>query len=307
LQDFFDTHPNFVIPEFRYNETKSFLSRGLEDFSISRMKEKMAWGIPVPGDDTQVMYVWFDALTNYISTLGWPENVEQFECYWVGGTPTQYCGKDNNRFQAIMWQAMLMAADLPNSNKIVINGHITAEGGVKMSKSLGNVVDPLEVAEKYGTDALRMFLLKEISSFEDSPFTMERFEAAYNAHLANGIGNLVSRIMTLSEKYCEPFISKEGERVFPYEAELDAFDTQKAMNSIWDAIGELDAKIAEEKPFSVVKEDETKGKEMISSLVADLHFIASGLKPFLPKTSETILNLIMQNKKPETPLFKRLD
>jgi methionyl-tRNA synthetase len=307
LQHFFDTHPNFVIPEFRYNETKSFLSRGLEDFSISRVKEKMSWGIPVPGDDSQVMYVWFDALTNYISTLGWPENTDQFEKYWINGTPTQYCGKDNNRFQALMWQAMLMAAELPNSYQIVINGHITAEGGVKMSKSLGNVVDPLEIADKYGTDALRMFLLKEISSFEDSPFTMERFEAAYNAHLANGLGNLVSRILTLSEKYCDPFVSKEGERVFPIENELEAFDVQKAMNVIWNAIGELDAKIAAEKPFSVVKEDEAKGKEMITGLVADLHFIASGLKPFLPTTSEKILDLIAQNKKPETPLFKRLD
>jgi methionyl-tRNA synthetase len=171
LLDLYKKHPQFVIPEFRFNEMKAFVERGLEDFSISRLKSKMSWGVPVPGDEEHVMYVWFDALTNYVSTLGWPEDTEKFEKYWTHGTPTQYCGKDNTRFQSVMWQAMLIAADLPNSNQIVVNGFITGDKGIRMSKTLGNVIDPLAIATEYGVDALRFFLLKEVSSFEDSPYS----------------------------------------------------------------------------------------------------------------------------------------
>lgn len=306
LLEFYASNPTFVIPEFRFNEVKAFVERGLEDFSISRLKSKMSWGIPVPGDDDHVMYVWFDALTNYISTLGWPEQTADFDKYWVGGNPTQYCGKDNTRFQALTWQAMLLAADIPNSHQIVVNGFITADGGVRMSKTLGNVVDPLEIAREYGTDALRFFLLKEIAISEDSPFTIERFRESYNAHLANGLGNLVSRIMTLSEKHCDAFVPSADDKSFPYELAMNNFNSQKAMNEIWDGIGELDAFIANEKPFSVIKEDEVKGKEMITKLVSDLYFIATGLAPFMPVTSQKIVELIKENKKPEVPLFARL-
>ncbi len=306
LLAFYDQHPTFVIPEFRFNEMKSFVSRGLQDFSISRMKEKMSWGVPVPGDESQVMYVWFDALTNYISTLGWPEDEKKFEKYWTEGTPTQYCGKDNTRFQSVMWQAMLMAAELPNSAQIVINGFITADGGLRMSKTLGNVVDPLSIANEYGTDALRFFLLKEILSFEDSPFTIERFRDSFQSGLANGIGNLTSRILTLSEAHCESV--EVSEDSIPELAEvMEHFDIQIAMQIIWQKIGELDARIALEKPFSVVKVDPEVGKDMIKKLVQELHTIATSLAPFLPETSAKILALIKENKKPETPLFQRLN
>ncbi|MBY0328980.1 methionine--tRNA ligase, partial [Patescibacteria group bacterium] len=201
LLAFYEQNPNFIVPALRFNEMKSFVEGGLHDFSISRIKEKMSWGVPVPGDDAQVMYVWFDALVNYISTLGWPNDDVSFEKYWMNGTPTQYCGKDNTRFQGVMWQAMLMAADIPNSHKIVVNGHITGAGGVKMSKSLGNVVDPLVISYKFSPDVLRFFLLREVTSFEDSPFTNERFLESYQANLANGLGNLVSRIMKMVVSY----------------------------------------------------------------------------------------------------------
>ena len=204
LLDFYEKNPNFIVPDFRFNEIKSFVNNGLQDFSISRLKSKMPWGIEVPGDSEHVMYVWFDALVNYISTLGWPENIEQFEKYWINGTPTQYCGKDNTRFQGAMWQAMLMAAfgdDKHCSSQIVVDGFITGENGVRMSKTIGNVVDPRDVVNEYGTDALRYFLLREISSFEDSPFTIERFKDAYNSGLANGLGNLVSRTMQMVVSY----------------------------------------------------------------------------------------------------------
>lgn len=306
LLEFYAAHPNFVVPDFRYNEIKAFVSRGLEDFSISRLQEKMPWGIPVPGDDAHVMYVWFDALTNYISTLGWPSEEGDFKKYWVQGTPTQYCGKDNLRFQSAMWQVMLMAAGVPNSDKIIINGFITAEGGLKMSKTLGNGVDPKDVVDEYGTDALRFFLAKEVSSFEDSPFTIERFKAAYNAHLANGIGNLASRILTLSEKYLSecPALSDQA---IPQEffGLLESYDIQKAADFVWQHIQSLDQKIQQTEPFKVIKVDEAKGKELMAELVIELYAIARMLAPIMPKTSETLEGFIRENKKPTAPLFLR--
>jgi methionyl-tRNA synthetase len=329
LLAFYEKNPNFVIPEFRFHEIKNFVKNGLQDFSISRLKEKMPWGIEVPGDDTQVMYVWFDALVNYISTLGWPDDTTPsasgisplaggeeslFEKYWVNGTPTQYCGKDNTRFQSAMWQAMLMAADLHNSHQIVVNGFITAEGGVRMSKSLGNGVDPRDIVGEYGTDALRYFLLRAVGSFEDSPFTMERFKDAYNSGLANGLGNLTSRILTLSEKYL-PLPSlpltkgeeKGGGLDLPSEffAHLDNFDIQKATEFVWTKIGELDKRIQETEPFKVVKVDAEKGKELIKENVLNLYIISQMLIPLLPETSSKIEELIKQNKKPDQPLFLR--
>ncbi len=314
LLDFYKNNPNFVTPQFRYNEAITFVERGLEDFSISRLKEKMFWGISVPGDKDHVMYVWFDALTNYISTLGWGTNNESdFEKYWINGTPTQYCGKDNTRFQAIMWQAMLMAAGIPNSHKIVVNGHITGEGGIKMSKSLGNVIDPKEISAEYGMDALRYFMLAEVSSFEDSPFSKERFKETYNANLANGLGNLVSRIMKMAESNIEKFKKEEIEKLEnekisqEFFDHLESFEINKACDYIWQKIGEMDKFIQENQPFKVVKTDKEKGQEMISDLVVKLYSVARMLNPILPETSAKIKSLIKQNKTPENSLFVRKD
>ena len=308
LLKFYAENPNFVMPDFRFNEIKAFVERGLHDFSISRLKNKMPWGVPVPGDDAQVMYVWFDALTNYISTLDWPEVGEgsNFKKYWVNGNPTQYCGKDNTRFQATMWQAMLMAAGVENSHQIIVNGFITAGEGIKMSKTIGNVVNPKEIVAEYGTDALRFFLAKEISSFEDSPFTMERFKDAYNAGLANGLGNLASRILTLSEKYLDkcPEIPEKSDFT-EYFKIYETFDIKKATDYVWGKIGELDRSIQETEPFKVVKVDEKKGKELISNMVVQLYDIARMLNPIMPATNATLKQLIKENKKPERPLFLR--
>lgn len=308
LLKFYESNPTFVVPDFRFNEIKAFVERGLQDFSISRLKTKMPWGIEVPGDSDHVMYVWFDALTNYISTLGWPENTEQFEKYWVNGNPTQYCGKDNTRFQSAMWQAMLMAAGVPNSHQIVVNGFITADGGVKMSKTLGNVVDPKDIVEEYGTDALRYFLLREVSSFEDSPFTLERFKDAYNSGLANGIGNLSSRILTLSEKYLDK-CPEIPENSIPQEFFdiLKTFDIKKATDFIWEEIAEMDKFIQSTEPFKVVKVDVEKGKELITELVLRLYTVARMLNPIMPETNIILKKLIKENKKPEKPLFLRKD
>lgn len=307
LLKFYDEHPNFVVPDFRLNEIKNFVKSGLQDFSISRLKEKMPWGIEVPGDSEQVMYVWFDALVNYISTLGWPNDKENFEKYWVNGNPTQYCGKDNTRFQAAMWQAMLMAADIPNSHQIVVNGFITAEGGVRMSKSLGNGVDPKDIVNEYGTDALRYFLLREVGSFEDSPFTLGRFKDSYNSGLANGLGNLSSRILTMSSSYGVKLTGEELNLNYFKEKkeDLENFDIHKFMNFIWECMSSLDAYIQKNEPFKKIKINKEEGELDVHYLLLHLYKAALAIEPMLPETSLKIQDLIKQNKKPETPLFLR--
>jgi methionyl-tRNA synthetase len=311
LLEFYKKNPEFIIPEFRFNEIKTFVKNGLQDFSISRRKEKMPWGITVPGDSDHVMYVWFDALTNYINTLGWPDNGNNFNKYWINGTPTQYCGKDNTRFQGAMWQAMLMAADVPNSYQIVVNGHITAEGGVRMSKTLGNGVDPRDVANEYGIDALRYFLLREISSFEDSPFTLDRFKNAYNSGLANGIGNLTNRIMKMSESaFDESFVIPNMDMTPDWVPVLDAMDNfniQEAVNIIFRHVNELDEMIQKTEPFKLIKTEPEKAKEIIKELVIKLRDIGQMLAPIMPETSRKMLEIIKENKKPVTPLFLRKD
>jgi methionyl-tRNA synthetase len=308
LLELYVSNPQFVIPDFRFNEIRAFVERGLEDFSISRLKEKMPWGVPVPGDENHVMYVWFDALVSYISTLDWPAE-GNFETFWTNGTPTQYAGKDNLRQQSAMWQAMLMSAKLPNSSQIVINGFINGAGGVKMSKSLGNVVNPIEVVEKYGAEALRYFVCRELSTFEDSDFSWERFHEAYNSGLANGLGNLTSRIMTMAEANLENQLVKWSDSttvlVLEVNKVLKNFEIGKAINIIWAKIGELDKKIQETQPFSLIKTDEEAGKQIMIELVQGLSEIAYNLTPFLPDTAEKIQKLIQENKKPTEPLFAR--
>lgn len=309
LLELYEKNPKFVLPDFRLNEIKTFVKNGLEDFSISRLAKKMPWGVPVPDDEDHVMYVWFDALVNYISTLGWPENTEEFEKYWTDGTPTQYCGKDNLRQQSAMWQAMLMAADLPCSNKIVVNGFITGDGGIKMSKSLGNVINPYDVVKEYGVDALRYFVLRELSSFEDSPFTMERFKESYNSGLANGLGNLTSRLMNMAVSYDVDisnilFESINNEKIDEYYNE---FELGHIMNIIWQEITNLDQFIQTTEPFKKIKVDPDGAKADLIYACQTLARIAVTLTPLLPETSANIMKLLKERRKPESPLFLRKD
>ncbi|MES2416432.1 MAG: methionine--tRNA ligase [Patescibacteria group bacterium] len=311
LLEFYDKNHKFVVPDFRFNEIKSFVAMGLQDFSISRLKSKMSWGIPVPDDEDHVMYVWFDALVNYISTLGWPTNTETFEQFWKNGNPTQYCGKDNLRFQAAMWQAMLMAADLPNSHQIIINGFITGDGGIKMSKSIGNVINPYDVVKEYGTEALRFFLLSEVSSFEDSPFTMERFKESYNAKLANGLGNLTSRIMKMAETNLEtvteiPAMGLSEDWV-PAITAMENFNIGEAMSIVFKHVTELDEIIQDKQPFKLVKTNKEEAVEIIKDLVIKLHNIGTMLAPVMPQTSQKIIAIAKSGKMPEQSLFLRKD
>ncbi|MFT5359594.1 MAG: methionyl-tRNA synthetase [Candidatus Paceibacteria bacterium] len=318
LLDFYSKNPNFITPDFRFNEMKEFVKRGLQDISISRLKTKMPWGIEVPGDSDHVMYVWFDALTNYINTLkDWNGDQEMFGKFWIEGTPTQYCGKDNTRWQGALWQAMLMAAGFPNSHQIIVNGHITGAGGVKMSKTLGNVVDPRDIVNEYGTEALRFFLLKEISSVEDSPFTHERFKNSYNAHLANGLGNLVNRILKMVTSYgvvldfpdrtetLEEIKVEDGFK--EYRDSMESYNYNSSLDFIWKEIGEMDEFIAKEQPFKKIKVNEEEAKEDLAKLLLNLWYVAILLEPFLPETAEKIQQHLVELKMPEEPLFLRKD
>jgi methionyl-tRNA synthetase len=283
----------------------------------------MPWGVPVPGDSAHVMYVWFDALVDYISAIGWPDDVVAgtkdagaFQKWWIEtGGVVQYCGKDNLRQQAAMWQAMLMAAGLSSSRSIIVNGFVTGEGGIKMSKSLGNVINPLDVVKEYGTDALRYYVAREVSPFEDSPFTLEKFKEAYNANLANGIGNLTSRIMKMAETNSVVFdesISKEfsssTEMDTLYKKQIKGFETyniQQACDAVWDLISATDKIIQDSQPFKVIKTDKAAGEKIIKELIVRLEMIGTMLKPIMPATSGSILKCIKENKTPAAPLFMR--
>jgi methionyl-tRNA synthetase len=306
LLELYEENPDLVVPSFRFNEIKSFVKSGLNDFSISRLKSKMSWGVEVPDDANHVMYVWFDALVSYISNIGWPEDKKSFEKWWVStGGVVQYCGKDNLRQQSAMWQSMLMAAGLPPSKQIVINGFVTGEGGIKMSKSIGNVVDPLEIIKEYGTDALRYFVLREVHPFEDSPFTLEKFKESYNAHLANGLGNLVSRVMKMAEtnniKLDTKFVPTQDPR---HDAFYAGYEINKVCDDIWLRIQHADKFIQDNQPFKVIKTDEAKGKEQISYLLTQIAEIAHLLRPILPSSSGKIIKALEENKI-DAPLFMR--
>jgi len=303
LLKLYENNPDFVIPSSRLHEVKAFVQSRLEDFSISRLKSKLPWGVAVPNNNEHIMYVWFDALVNYISAIGWPNDMDKFNKWWP---VTQYCGKDNLRQQAAMWQAMLFAAGLPTSRQIIVNGFITS-GGQKMSKSSGNVISPASIVSEYGADALRYYLARELNPFEDSDFTIGKFKEAYNANLANGLGNLTSRIMKMSETYLEKPVDTGNNLELPKEfvENIEKFELNKAMDFIWHKIGEMDSYIQKNQPFKVVKENRKEGERMISHLVSELSTVDDLLQIFMPSTSDNIKKAIKENKMPEKALFPR--
>ncbi len=299
LLNLYDENPTFVQPSFRLQEIRNFVSNGLEDFSISRLKKKMPWGIPVPGDEDHVMYVWFDALINYISTLGWPHDTETFSRYWPG---VQIAGKDNLRQQSAMWQAMLMAAGLPASKEIIIHGFITSEGQ-KMSKSLGNVVNPYDLVREFGTDAVRYYLLREIPTFNDGDFSTSRFHELYNADLANGLGNLVARVARLAEN-----TQFETEQPTALSTEVatavERYQFSHALAAIWDRINACDVEINRVEPWKLPEGDEKRA--FLTKQINAILQIAFDLRPFLPKTADTVEKAFSSSVTKPEALFPRL-
>ena len=305
-----------IVPETRKNEVLGLLKENPEDVSFSRPSKDLTWGVPVPGDETQTMYVWVDALTNYFSGYGGIKNWEKHPA------DIHVVGKDILRFHAVIWPAMLLAAKLPLPKTIFVHGHILSDGQ-KMSKSLGNVVDPFELVKKYGTDAVRYFLLREIPSSEDGDFSYEKFTQRYNADLANGLGNFAARVLTLAERDTNIQIRTNDTNNIETEVELKINETKKsagqkleefklneALAAVWELIQFGDRYVNEKKPWDKSVSEENK-KTAIFNAVVILKNVGELLQPFLPDTAEKITKSIiweegiLKIKKSEV-LFPRL-
>jgi len=296
-----------IIPEERKNEILSFIARGLEDISFSRSKERLRWGFSVPGDDKQVIYVWCDALTNYISALGFATNSDLFQKFWPADV---HCiGKDILRFHAVYWPAILLSLNLPLPKSILVHGFITANGQ-KMSKSLGNVVDPFGLVEKYGQDAVRYYLLREIPTTKDGDFSYSKFEKRYNDDLAKGLGNLVARVIGLKFKIQSSkfkitiknskFIEILEKVKKDYQEAIKNYKLNEALVVIWELIGFCDKYIEEKRLW----EEKEENKQEIEELIVVIEEIANLLAPFLPGTSEKIKNQL--ESQTIEPLFPRI-
>ena len=288
IRELIESNQFVILPETRRNEILSVLREGLEDISISRPKEKLDWGIPVPGDKEQVMYVWVEALMNYITVLGYPEH-KDFKEFWPANV--QVIGKDIIRFHAAIWPAMLLSLGIGIPKQLYVHGFITLNGE-KMSKSLGNVVAPKEIIAKYGTDACRYYFLRHIPSYNDGDFTWEAFEAAYNNELANELGNAVQRTAVMILKYQNGIIgeippaSHDSE---PVQEFIDQCRFDRALDEIWEQVRGINQYIDEEKPWTIAKlGDSDHLREVLAYQVSCLLEIAELLAPFIPETAEKI-------------------
>ncbi len=300
LLDLYEKNPEFVLPKNRLKEIKNFAEGGLEDFSISRLKTKMPWGIEVPGDEDQVIYVWFDALVNYITAVGWPDDAEKFNSLWPA---VQIAGKDNLRFQAAMWQSMLMSAGIASSKQIFINGFITVDGK-KMSKSTGNVISPVEMVEKFGIDGARYLLLSGGNFGEDMDLTWEKMTEKFNADLANGLGNLTSRVIKLAQNFQFPISNFQISSNAQFMNYVNKMEMGKALDFVNGLVKDSNKFIEENKPWELAKNDQEKFKEVMEKLINDLQIISELLKSFLPETSERI-KIALETKETQ-PLFQRI-
>ncbi len=282
----YKANPGFLAPAHRANEILSFVAGGLEDISVSRAKVK--WGIPVPGDDTHTIYVWFDALINYWSaTYGtddlWPADVH-------------IVGKEIFRFHAVIWPAMLMAAGLPLPKKVFAHGWWTVEGK-KMSKSAGNFVDPYDITQEFGVDAFRYFLLREMPFGNDGDFSKAALLKRYNAELANDLGNLVARVAEMTDKFLggrlptrpplegEFYTTAVAKRTTEIGAKMEALDFSGALDVIWEVIRSLNLRVTEKEPWKLAKNDMKQCELVLFDLVWSLRLVGGWLEPFMPRKS----------------------
>jgi methionyl-tRNA synthetase len=297
-----------IYPEARKNEILSFLDQGLQDLSFSRPAKDIAWGIAVPGDPTQTIYVWADALSNYITALGFgSEDPAKFKKFWPADL--QVCGKDNLRFHAAIWPGMLLSADLPLPKVLLVHGFVTS-GGRKMSKTLGNIADPLDIAQRYGSEALRYYLLSEIPDFEDGDFNEERFREVYNSRLANGLGNFISRVAAMIKNYFPDGLSKPPQESLNgvsmkkqsvqdfinqacrhIQESMAKYELKSAIDGIWRILQMFDGYVQTYEPFKLIKTDPKKAEAALWNLAYGALSAAWMLKPFMPGTSEKIFEI----------------
>jgi methionyl-tRNA synthetase len=285
IQEAIESNSFLVTPDSRRNEILSVIKGGLEDISISRPKEKISWGIDVPDDPSQVMYVWFEALLNYITVLGYPEN-EDFKNFWPANV--QIIGKDIIRFHAAIWPAILLGLGVALPKQLYVHGFITVEGK-KMSKSIGNVIHPREIIDKYGIDACRYYFLRHVPSYEDGDFNWKRLEAAYNNELANELGNAVQRTAAMILKYQKGIIGTIPPAEHddePYQEAIVACKFDRALDFVWERVRGINQYVDEEKPWLIAKQgDEDHLREVLAYQASSLIQVADLLQPFLPDAS----------------------
>lgn len=311
LQQVLETGELAVLPQSRKNEILAFIASGLEDFSVSRsVARARGWGVPVPDDDSQVMYVWFDALSNYINALGYAEDDTQYHAYWEEADERiHFVGKGINRFHTVYWPAMLLSAGVRLPSTVFVHGYFTVDGK-KMSKSVGNVVDPADVVSEYGTDAVRYYFARHQHPYEDGDFTMEGFHESYNGNLANGIGNFTARVMKMATTHLSgPVVLTEEDKTFeqPVGGAIEHFEFNKAMDLIFEHVGKGDRYIQENEPYKAIKHEETKEKALadIEKLVHHLYKVAVHLEPFMPETARKIRTAVEKNEMPETLFIRK--
>lgn len=282
-----------IVPEYRKKEFLELMKEGLQDVSISRPRKNLSWGVPVPDDPDQIMYVWIDALANYITVIGYPDD-ESWRDYWPANV--QVIGKDILRFHAGIWPAMLLGLGLPLPKTLLVHGHVNVEGA-KMSKSVGNVVDPNEIIDTYGVDAFRYFFSRHIPTQDDGDFTWEKFENAYNNELGSDLGNLVQRVASMITRYQSGVIGEvpAGEHdMHPYRLAMEEYMFDKAVDEVWVSVRSLNQFIERVKPWEIAKrretdpEAETHLAEVLGHAVGSLLQVSDLLSPFMPDTSAKI-------------------
>ena len=298
LLKYYKENPDFVQPSYRLNEVARFVEGGLSDLSISRTT--FTWGIPVPGNPEHVIYVWFDALTNYITGVGFPNNKEMFEQNWPADV--HLVGKDILRFHAVYWPAFLMSAGIPLPKTVFAHGWWTVEGE-KMSKSIGNVVDPYQVVDEFGADVFRYFLLREIPFGQDGDFSKSAIVARVNGELANGLGNLVSRTLGMIEKYFDAKVPEPGSltsedesvrdkassAVDVFEKEMNEVAFHKALVSLWDFIADVNKYVDESAPWTLAKEkNEDRLGTVLWTIVQAIGAVTILIYPFMPESAEKV-------------------
>lgn len=313
IREAIETGKMRIVPDFRKREFLELMKDGLKDVSISRPRKNLSWGVSVPGDETQVMYVWLDALSNYITVLGYPDN-QQWQDYWPADV--QVVGKDILRFHAGIWPAMLMGLGLGLPKTLLVHGFVNV-GGAKMSKSLGNGVQPMDVLRGYGTDAFRYYFSRHVPTQEDGDFTWEKFETAYNTELGNDLGNLVQRVAAMVTRYQSGVIGDAPQAehdMGPYRGAMKNFEFNKALDEVWNTVRALNQYLEHVKPWEIAKnrEKDTEASEHLAEVLAyassTLLQVADLLLPFMPSTSEAIRKTFETGVIPGelTPLFPKI-